>query len=238
MIKWLQWLRRPALEAQLRARIDSWHRMPPVSSTIPLDDANMIVVDVESTGLDPRRDHLLAIGAVAVTSGHVLAGLGFEKVLEGAESGPRDTILIHGITPTAVATGEPPQQVLVDFLEYAGKYPLVAYHAGFDEAMLGRALRKQLGVRLPNVWIDLACLAPALFPELGLRRQPLDVWLDHFNLRAHVRHRALDDCLVTGELMLILLHRARIKGLRTMGDLITLEKLERQSSQSGLYGGM
>lgn len=238
MISWLQWLKRPALDAHLRSRLDAWRRQAPASSATSLDDARLILVDVESTGLDPTRDHLLAIGGIPLVSGRIRAGEGFDKILEGVESGPRDTILIHGITPTAIATGEPPQDVLMDFLEYAGKYPLVAFHAGFDQAMLGRALRKHLGVRLSNAWIDLAWLAPALFPELELRRKPLDAWLNHFNLRAHVRHRALDDCLVTGELLLILLDRARKKGLQTVSDLIALEKMERHNSQNGLYGGM
>lgn len=238
MIQWLQWLKRPTLDAQLRTRLDAWRSLPPLSKALSIDKARMILVDVESTGLDPVRDHLLAIGAIPVDGGHVRAGDGFEKILEGADFGPRDTILIHGITPTAIATGEPPQEVLMDFLEYAGKYPLVAYHAGFDQAMLGRALRKHLGVRLNNPWIDLAWLAPALLPELGLRRKPLDAWLDHFHLRAHTRHRALADCLVSGELMLILLDIARKKGLKTVGDLMALEKMEHQNSQSGLYGGI
>lgn len=234
MIRWLPWQIGPALDAHLRTRLDAWRRQPSAATTLPLDKARLILVDVESSGLDPKCDQLLAIGALPMSAGRLSAGEGFDKILEGVESGPRDTILIHGITPTAVATGEPPQQVLMDFLEYAGKYPLVAYHAGFDQAMLGRALRKHLGVRLTNQWLDLAWLAPALFPELGLRRKPLDAWLSHFMLRAHVRHRALDDCLVTGELLLILLDRARKKGLHTVADLIALEKIEYQNSQSGL----
>lgn len=237
MMRWLPWLKQPALDPQLRARLDAWRRLAAISKAQPLDEARMILVDVESTGLDPMRDHLLAIGALPVSNNHVCAGEGFEKILESIDSGPRDTILIHGITPTAVATGEPPQHVLMDFLEYTGKYPLVAYHAGFDQAMLGRALRKQLGVRLTNSWIDLAWLAPALFPELGLRRKPLDAWLNHFHLRAHTRHRALADCLVSGELMLILLDSAKKQGLKTVGDLMALEKMERQNSQGG-FGGM
>lgn len=238
-MNWLrQWLGTPTLAADLRTRLDAYKQLAPVSAATPLDDAYMVLVDVESTGLNPARDHLLAIGAVPVEADRMLVGAGFEKILAGVESGPRATILIHGITPTAVATGEPPPQVLLDFLEYIGKHPLVAYHAGFDEAMLGRALRMHLGVRLRNNWLDLAWIAPALFPELGLRRKPLDAWLDHFGLRAQTRHRALADCLVTGELLLILLDEARKKGLRTVGDLMLLEKLERHNSQTGLYGGM
>lgn len=229
-------LRRPTLDEGLRARLAVWRQAPAQTLDTPFDQAGFVLVDVESTGLDPSRDSLLAIGAVPVAGEHLLAGEGFEKILWGERSGPRDTILIHGITPTAVAGGEPPQQVLMDWLDYTGKRPLVAFHASFDEAMLGRALGYQLGVGLPNHWLDLAWLGPALFPELGFRRKPLDVWLDHFNLRAFVRHRALADCLVTGELMLIFLHRARQRGLRTVGDLIAREIMEKQRSLGSHVG--
>ncbi len=234
MNRWQHWWKRPALDAALRARLADWRQLPTHSSALPLDEARLILVDVESTGLDPKRDHLLAIGALPMAGGHLLAGQGFEQILEGADSGPRDTILIHGITPSAVAAGKPPQEVLLDFLEYIGKYPLVAYHAGFDQAMLGRALRNHLGTKLPNPWLDLAWLAPALFPELGLRRKPLDAWLDHFKLRAHSRHRALADCMVSGELMLILLDRAKRQGQKTVADLMALEQMERHYRQSAL----
>lgn len=236
MMQWFKWLKKPVMDDQLRARLDAWHQLPPPPTDQPFDKARMILVDVESTGLNPTRDHLLAIGAVPLEIGRMLAGQGFEKIIEGAESGPRDTILIHGITPTAVATGEPPREVLMDFLEYAGKCPLVAFHASFDQAMLGRALRKHLGVRLTNPWIDLAWLAPALFPDLRLQRKPLDAWLGHFELRAHTRHRALADCLVTGELFLMLLTQAKSKGLKTVADLMTLERIERQYNLNSTYG--
>lgn len=237
----MNWLRRilgrPPVDEGLKARLRAWRQGPSLSLDTPFDQASFVLVDVESTGLDPSRDSLLAIGAVPVDGRRVLAGEGFEKILWGEKPGPRDTILIHGITPTAVAAGDPPQQVLMDFLEYTGQRPLVAYHASFDEAMLGRALSFQLGAGLPNRWLDLAWIGPALFPELGFRRKPLDVWLDHFNLHAYVRHRALADCLVTGELMLILLHRAKKMGLRTVGDLISLERMEKQHSHGG-HGGI
>lgn len=236
----MNWLRRiigrPPIDEGLKARLLAWRQLPNFSPSTPIDQAGYVLVDVESTGLNPSRDSLLAIGAVPVGDGQLLAGEGFEKILWGEKSGPRDTILIHGITPTAVASGEPPQQVLMDFLEYAGKRPLVAYHASFDEAMLGRAYGYQLGMGLPHYWLDLAWIGPALFPELGFRRKPLDVWLDHFNLQAFIRHRALADCLVTGELMLIFMHRARKLGLRTVGDLMSLERMEKNNSQGGPGG--
>lgn len=123
------------------------------------------------------------------------------------------------------------------FLEFIGKQPLVAFHAGFDQAMLGRDLRETLGVRLPNAWIDLAWLAPALVPEARLPQAGLDEWLAYFGLRAHARHRAVDDALATGELFLILLKRAQAGGLETVGSLLAAAGEHQRKVSGGGFGG-
>lgn len=238
MMRWWQRFTRPALEAELHGRLEQWRAVCAINPRQSIDATRLIVVDVESSGLDPLSDQLLAIGAVEVVDRHIHVSNGFEQILTAHNVERSEAILIHGITPTATANGELPRKVLLDFLEYAGKAPLIAYHAEFDQAMLGRALRRELGVRMPNPWLDLAWLAPALFPEARLQRQPLDAWLDYFKLQPHRRHRALDDCLVTGELLLILLQRARSRDMHTLGELLTLAKVERERSESLSPGGV
>jgi DNA polymerase-3 subunit epsilon len=220
-MSWLTRLFRPRTELpeDIRRRLDAWRDLPGTGDATSLDALRLVVVDVETTGLDPRRDRLLAIGAVSVEHRRLRAGTGIEALLRHEETSPRESILVHGIGPQEQARGLAPEQALAAFLEYAGKCPLVAYHASFDELVLGRALRESLGVRLSNPFIDLAHLAPRLVPEARLKRASLDDWLDYFGLRTHVRHRAVYDCLATGELLLILLQRATAQGITTLGAL-------------------
>lgn len=205
----------PGLEARLRA----WRHRPAVDEDVTLADARLVVVDVETTGLNVRRDRLLSIGAVAVDAGRLHPADGFSAVLKGVESAERENIVIHGIGPQARQAGTDPAEALVAFLEYVGKQPLVAYHAPFDRAMLERALRETLGVQLPNPWLDLAWLAPALVPEAQRQQAGLDAWIERFGLRAHERHRATADAFVSAELLLILLARARARGVVTVRTL-------------------
>lgn len=124
------------------------------------------------------------------------------------------------------------------FLEFTGKNPLVAFHAGFDKAVLDRDLRKTLGVRLSNPWLDLAQLAPALVPEARLPRAGLDEWLGYFGLRAHARHRAVDDAFATAELFLVLLARARARELTTVSTLHAACEQQARLVPGGGTGGM
>jgi DNA polymerase-3 subunit epsilon len=232
----VRWLARllgltPPIDPRLAERLAAWRRLPAARVRVPLEDARLVVVDVETTGLDPRRDRLIAIGAVAVVGLRLEVGRGLEVVVHDA--GPADrAVLVHGIAPVERQQGEPAAEALMRFLDFAGGSPLVAFHAPFDRAVLERGARRELGVRLRGPWLDLAWLAPGLYPSLGLERAGLDAWLAHFGLRPHVRHRALGDALITGELLLVLLHQARATGVRDLAGLRRLARAHERATQA------
>jgi DNA polymerase-3 subunit epsilon len=205
-------------------RLDAWRALEALSERTALADVRFVVVDLESTGLDPRRDRLLAIGAFAIGGERLVPADSFGAFVRNAEQAGgedinRENILVHGIGPEQQAAGEEPEAALMGFLEYAGKSPMLAFHAAFDRTLLDRCTRARLGVRLPNLFIDLACLAPALVPEARLPQASLDDWLAHFGLRAQTRHSAASDAFATAELALVLLARAREQGIETLGQL-------------------
>jgi DNA polymerase-3 subunit epsilon len=208
------------LPPDIAARLAAWRALAADSERTALADASFVVVDVESSGLDARRDRLLAIGACRLAGLRLQVGAGFERILFQEEVSSKANILVHGIAPGEQAAGLPREQALMDFLEYAGRHVLVAYHAPFDRTMLDRATRAHLGVRLPNPWIDLAYLAPALFPEARLPRASLDDWFQYFGIQVRARHRAVDDVLATGELFLLVLRRSRERRLGSIGALL------------------
>ncbi len=220
-MSWVVPLFRPKSELppSIAAAVEAWRAAPPVADSTPLVQTRFVVIDVETSGLDPRRDRLLSIGAVAVEGMKLAPRYTFSAVVRNDVPTRRENIVVHGLTPTAQAAGEPPEQALSEFLRFAGKSPCVAFHADFDRAVLARAVRAELGVRLDNPWLDLAQLAPALVPTARRSRAPLDDWLAHFRLRAHARHNAVHDAQVAAELFLILLARAGARRLATLGAL-------------------
>jgi DNA polymerase-3 subunit epsilon len=223
-MNWLTGLFRaaPRLTPEQAERLTRWRALPALSEQTALSEARFVVVDVETSGLNARRDRLLAIGAWAVDGARLVSGEAFSVVLRSDLLSARENILVHGIGPQAQAAGEEPAEGLLRFLEFAGKSPLVAYHARFDEVALGRALAAQLNVRLPNLWLDLACLAPALIPAARLPQGSLDQWLERFGLRVHERHRATADAFATAELFLILIKVARRQNVDKVGPLCAM----------------
>jgi DNA polymerase-3 subunit epsilon len=238
-MSWLVQLFRPRadLAPSVNAAVDAWRALPAIADDAPLAHARFVVLDVETGGLNPRRDALLSIGAVVVEGRRVAPRYTFSAVLHNPNPSARENILVHGLTPTMQAQGEPPEQALSEYLSFIGNSPCVAFHADFDRTALERALRARLGVRAGNPWIDLARLAPALVPQAHLARASLDEWLAYFRLQAHVRHNAVHDAQVAAELLLILLARAQARGIATLGGLRALaEQPNRFTTRGDITG--
>jgi DNA polymerase-3 subunit epsilon len=225
------------LPPALAERLAAWRAQPVDEEYTPLPEATFVVVDVESSGLNARRNRLLAIGACRLRGLRLHAGACFERILDQEKLSSEDNVPIHGSAPGEQAVDLAPEQGLMDFLELASRHVLVAYHAPFDRTMLDRATREHLGVRLGNPWIDLADLAPALFPDARLPCAGLDDWLHYFDIRVRARHRAVDDVLATGELFLILLNRARARGVDTIGALLATADAQHRAMTGGRGAG-
>lgn len=186
----------------------------------PLDRQRLVVVDLETTGLDIKRDQVLAIGAVVIENGCIDLGQQFEATLKSQGRPLKDSVLIHELAPSTLSTGSDPAEALLAFMEFVAASPLLAFHAPFDQGMLERALLSQLDHRLQHGFIDVAELAPMLNTEARATHKRLDDWIGHFSLGASQRHHAAADALVTAELALILFSQAKRQGLDSPQALV------------------
>ena len=220
MSGWLARLlgRGAALAPEQRRRLEAWRALPDLADA-PAADARWVVIDVESGGLDPHRDALLAIGAVAVAARRIELGRSYYRVLRQESPSGADNILVHRIGGAEQLAGEESSEALLGLLEFAGKAPCVGYNAPFDAALLDRAARSRLGARLRLRWLDLAWLASAVDRETAGPRQPLDVWLQAYGIAPIARHHALADALATAQLLLVLERKAARQGLLTVSAL-------------------
>jgi DNA polymerase-3 subunit epsilon len=204
------WLRPAslALPADLQRRLE---RLPAAAalSECSLREQRWVVLDLETTGLNLNKDHVLSIGAVVIEDGAIDFRQQFERTLQYPQVKLGPSVLIHGIGPSAIAAGSDPAQALLDLMEYIGESPVLAFHAPFDQHMLGRALKDHLGFKLQHPFLDVADIAPLLCPQAHIREAGLDDWIDWFKLEVFERHHASADALATAELALILFSRAR-----------------------------
>jgi DNA polymerase III subunit epsilon len=204
------WLRPPAptLDARQRQRLENLAPRGALNEQ-PLRQQRWVVIDLETSGLNMNRDQVLSIGAIVIEDGAIDFGQQFERTLLRPDHKLSPSVLLHGLGPSAIAAGSEPVEALLDLMEFVGDSPLIAFHAAFDQHMLGRALKDSLGYRLQHSFYDVAEMAPMLCPNAGFRQAGLDNWTAFFGLQAGERHNASADALVTAELALILFSYAR-----------------------------
>lgn len=225
-MKWLRRLlrRRPALGPEQQAAVDAYLRLPAVNLHQSPHAMRFVVVDVETSELDPMKARLISIGALAVEEGHILLGQGFHAILRQPEPSAEDNILVHGIEGSKQLAGRDPASALIEFLAFCGKVPLVGFVAAFDQTVIARTMRQALGIEPANRWLDLAKLLPALYPEPSMAGADLDAWLSRFRIESYARHDAMADALATAQLFLIALAEARRKGIVSVKHLMRLER--------------
>jgi DNA polymerase-3 subunit epsilon len=216
----------PSLDAASSARRDALIR-DKTDLRQPLASLRWCVADTETGGLDAQRDALLSIGAVAIEHGRIALETSLEVGLTQAQSTADANILIHGISDSEQRAGTLPHTALLDWLEFAGAAPRVAFHAAFDQTVLQRAEREHLGVATTAPWFDAAVVAPLLFPDAAPHCRQLDDWLAHFGIAVYARHGALADAYATAELWLVLLDAAQRNQLLTAHQLRNLLRARR-----------
>jgi DNA polymerase III subunit epsilon len=169
----------------------------------PVESLPLLAVDVETTGLSPGRDRLLAVGWVPVDGTRIdLSGARRHVV---RRDDPGDTVVIHGLTHDVLETGRPLAEVLSELRRALSGRVLLAHHAPFDLAFLDAASRS-LGDR--PVWPPDVCtmeLQRRLLTRQGLvPDDALRLWRarERHGLPLTRSHDALEDALACAELYL------------------------------------
>ena len=177
--------------------------------------ARWVVLDTETTGLDPDRDALLAIGGVAVDDAGIRSTDSFEVVV--CHRGPIDAanVVVHGLGRQAIDGGVAPEVALDALRTWTHGAPCFAFHAEFDRRVLDRAASQAGVIRLAGPWLDLAPLAAALHPDVPRTGGgALDDWLSALRIACVARHNAASDALASAELLLALRSMAAARGAR------------------------
>jgi DNA polymerase-3 subunit epsilon len=180
----------------------------------PLEGARWVVIDCETSGLDAARDGLLSVGAVAVRDRSVDLQEFYQAKVRQTTPSASDNILVHGIGGDAQRGGQPLAEVIDCLARFLGDGLPVGFHAPFDAAVLRRH-----GLQARAKWLDLATLAPALFPAKGKADSALEHWLGAFGIPARARHDALGDAFATAQLLLVALAEAKRQRVASVEDL-------------------
>ena len=117
----------------------------------------VVTLDIETTGLDPKRDRIIEIGAVRSENGVETAV--FQSFVNPGIPIPSFITDLTGIRDELVADAPRVSEVITEFADFVGKSPVLAHNASFDLAFLRAG-----GMRQPNLVLDTIELANILMP--------------------------------------------------------------------------
>ncbi|MBM3502616.1 MAG: DNA polymerase III subunit epsilon [Alphaproteobacteria bacterium] len=179
-----------------------------------------VVLDTETTGLDPAEGHrVVEIGCLELIN-HVRTGRTYHAYLNPERYMPGDAMSVHGLTEEFLAKQPTFATVAEKFLEFVGTSAIVAHNAKFDLGFMNAELRRvDRGELRPERIVDTVDLARKRFPGAPAS---LDALCKRFGIDTSERtkHGALLDANLLAEVYLELLGgRQTSLGLRT-ADLL------------------
>jgi DNA polymerase-3 subunit epsilon len=199
----------------------------------PIESFDFVSLDTELTGLNPRTDAIVSIGAVRIRGLRIAAGETFFSYVQPQRSMPKISTLIHRITPGQVEDAPMLRDVLPDLLEYLGPALMVGHYVDLDMSFLNRASNRLLGGTLKNPCVDSMKLAQAF--EQRKRQSYYDKFnaglgynlgalSKQYDLPVFQEHDALCDAFQAACLFIFLVKRLQAQGCSTLKDLYTASR--------------
>ncbi len=157
-----------------------------------------VSIDLETTGLNPRTDRIIEIGAVKVENGVIVDT--FSTFINPGRKLEERIVELTGIDDTMLEGAPTLDEVLPALLDFVEDLPLLGHRILFDYSFLKKAAvdRKRT---FEKGGMDTLKIARRYLPTL--ERRTLEYLCGHYGI-GHTAHRALNDAMATHELYQIL----------------------------------
>ncbi len=176
--------------------------------TRELDNENVVVFDVESTGINTTEDEIVQIAGIKINNkGEAIES--FQRFLNPKKS-VGDSYLVHGFSDQFLKeNGENKKVVLKDFLKFIKDTVIVGHNVTFDISILNSELeRLSLEKASFKTYYDTLDIARRFYPSLTNHK--LETLSKLFNTETKSSHDAMDDILATKDILMVML-REKVK---------------------------
>lgn len=194
-----------------------------------LEQLSYIVVDLETTGLDPANDEIIEIGAIKIGNGEVKDI--FNKLIKPERQIPAGITELTGISQEMVNDELPIKPVLEKFAAFIDDSILMAHNADFDISFLKNNFKKYLNKDLHNFTVCTLLVARDILPNL--ENHKLHTIAKYFGVEVANRHRAIGDVEVTYQVWQNLSKKLKDRNIATKQDLESyMGMLDRSGSET------
>lgn len=156
---------------------------------------NYIVLDIETTGLDPKYDEIIEISALKVRNNIITEE--FSSLVKAKEEIDDFITSLTGITNEMVQDSPSIEAVIPEFLDFIGDDIIIGHNINFDINFLFDNTFAYFDKYLSNDFVDLMRLTRKVLDNLP--NQKLKTIAKYFNINTTGMHRGYKDCRVTLE---------------------------------------
>ena len=184
----------------------------------PLETLEYVILDVETTGLEPTQHELTEIGALKI-KGEELKDV-FSSLIRPHRPIPSEITQFTGIDDEMVKDSPSAAEVLPKFIDFINSSILIAHNAEFDLAFIKQHLKQISEKELKNEVICTLKIARFLFPNL--ENHKLHTVASHLGIPVANRHRAMGDAEATYQIWVKFMALLKEKGIANQRDLDSL----------------
>lgn len=178
----------------------------------------LVCFDCETTGLNPKIDDIISIGAVKIKGNNIDLQNKFERFVKPKNAAMiSDAIKIHHIREVDLLNAEDIDDVIEEFLDFVGNRPLVGYYLSFDIAMVNKYIKPKIGIKLPNIENEVS----SIYYDKVSKYHNIDIDLkfktimDNLDLPFMKAHDATNDAIMTA-LIYIKLNNTNIINIKNI----------------------
>lgn len=180
-----------------------------------LIDDNLVIFDLETTGLSSATCEIIEIGAVKVKNGEIVDR--FSCFVKPDNPITDEITKLTSITNQDVENAHTIDKVLPEFLAFCGECLLVAHNADFDVGFV-RAAAKKLGLYFDSPYLDTVGLSRYL--NTDLKSHKLDVVAKYYNLGSFHHHRAVDDAEILAQIYFAMVKKMQLFDIEEFKTLV------------------
>lgn len=177
-------------------------------------DNEYVCFDCETTGLDPKKDDIVSIGAVIIKNNTIVASKKFVKFVKPKTKLQAEAIKIHHIRECDLKDAEDINTVIDEFLNFIGNRTLVGYFLEFDIAMINKYVKPKLGITLPNKILEVS----AIYYDYKIERIPqanidlrFNTIMNELKIPSLGKHDAYNDAIMTSMIFIKLKNLPKVK---------------------------
>lgn len=181
----------------------------------PYSGTELVVLDTETTGLNPQKDEILSIGAVIIKDSKILMNQSFECFVKPSANISKESIKIHHIRECDLSEAIEVEDAIRQLLDFIGNRPIVGYYIDFDHKMISKYTKQIIGSALPHPTIELSSMYYKRYRKSSSYEfvdLQFDTIMNALELPFLGKHDALNDAIMSAMMYLKLKTMPEYKG--------------------------